>query len=155
MDPGQWTQVYCFAADGSHPNDTRSARPPRDSPPPCDRKRASPLPLIWAKCGHSSQRGMTPEAPRTVAGAGRFGFHPDVIRLSHDFEHESRTWWENGGTELWEGITEGFEDSSVVVDDDLAASWLASASSVEGWNDGPDYAPHPITSRPLEDDEEA
>lgn len=75
-----------------------------------------------------------------------------MTRLAVDFEHESQTWWDNGGRDLWEGISEGFEDSSVVVDDDLAASWLASASQVEGWDAGPEYAPHPITSRALEED---
>ena len=43
-----------------------------------------------------------------------------MTRLSVDFEHASRTWWESGGQELWDGITEGFDGSSVVLDDDLA-----------------------------------
>ena len=77
-----------------------------------------------------------------------------MIRLAVDFEFLSRTWWENGGQELWDGITEGFEDTSVVVDDDLAASWLAEARTIPGWGDGPDYAPNPIATRTVENDEE-
>ncbi len=80
-------------------------------------------------------------------------FHAAVVRLAVDFEHASRTWWDNGGEELWQGISEGFDGSSVVVDDDLAASWLAAAREIAGWSDGPDYAPHPITCRPVEEDE--
>ena len=83
----------------------------------------------------------------------RFGFHDPVTRLAIDFGHESRTWWENGGRDLWEAITGGFDENSVVVDDDLAASWLTTASAVEGWDAGPDFAPHPIHSSPADEDE--
>ena len=48
-----------------------------------------------------------------------------MIRLSIDFEHSSRTWWDQGGQELWEGISAGFEENAVVLDEDLAKSWLA------------------------------
>jgi hypothetical protein len=77
-----------------------------------------------------------------------------MTRLSVDFEHTSRTWWDNGGEALWEAITEGFDGSSVVVDDDLARSWLAEASRIAGWDDGSEYAPHPIVARPVAEDEE-
>jgi hypothetical protein len=77
-----------------------------------------------------------------------------MVRLAIDFEYPSRTWWEKGGQELWEGITEGFDDSSVVVDEAIAASWLAQARRLPGWEDGPDYAPHPIIVRPVDEDEE-
>jgi hypothetical protein len=77
-----------------------------------------------------------------------------MVRLSVDFEHTSRTWWENGGQELWDGITEGFDGSSVVVDDDLAQSWLTEARRIRGWEDGAEYAPHPIVVTPVEDDED-
>ena len=77
-----------------------------------------------------------------------------MVRLSVDFEHSSRTWWENGGQDLWDGVTAGFEESKVVLDDDLAASWLAEAGRISGWDDGPEYAPHPITATPVDDDEE-
>jgi hypothetical protein len=68
-----------------------------------------------------------------------------MVRLSVDFENTSRTWWERGGQELWDGITEGFDGNSVVLDDSLAKSWLETASALPGWNDGPEYAPNPIT----------
>lgn len=77
-----------------------------------------------------------------------------MIRLSIDFEFPSRTWWEKGGSELWEGIAEARDAPSVVVDQALAASWLEQASQVPGWSDGPDYAPHPINASPVADDED-
>ena len=75
-------------------------------------------------------------------------------RLSVDFEHPSRTWWEHGGQELWDGITEDFDGSSVVLDEALVESWLEEARKIPGWDGGPEYAPHPIVVRPVEEDEE-
>jgi hypothetical protein len=77
-----------------------------------------------------------------------------MIRLSIDFEHSSRTWWDRGGQELWEGISAGFDESAVVLDVDLAQSWLAEAKKIPGWYGGPDHAPHPIAVQPIEDDED-
>ena len=48
-----------------------------------------------------------------------------MMKLSIDFEHPSREWWDAGGQELWEGIIEEAGASSVVLDDDLAALGLA------------------------------
>ena len=81
--------------------------------------------------------------------------HPplQLVRLSVDFEHTDRTWWESGGQELWDGITEGFDGSSVVLDDDLAASWLQEAQRLPGWGGGPEYAPHPIAVSAVQEDE--
>ena len=76
-----------------------------------------------------------------------------MVRLSVDFEHTSRTWWKSGGQELWDGITEGFDGSAVVVDEDLAESWLSAARAIEGWEDGPEYAPHPVGASTLAEDE--
>lgn len=76
-----------------------------------------------------------------------------MLRLSVDFEFPSRTWWEKGGRELWEGIAEGFDGSSVVLDDHLAESWLSQARRIPGWSDGPEYAPHPIAVVPVAEDE--
>ena len=46
--------------------------------------------------------------------------------------------------------------SSVVLDPDLAASWIAQAKTIEGWEGGPEFAPHPIAATSLaEDDPEA
>lgn len=76
-----------------------------------------------------------------------------MVKLSVDFEHGSRTWWQAGGQELWEGLTGGFEESSVVVDDDVARSWLAEAAQLSGWSDGPAFAPHPIAAQTLAEDD--
>ncbi|MEE8314506.1 MAG: hypothetical protein V3R91_09295 [Myxococcota bacterium] len=77
-----------------------------------------------------------------------------LVRLAIDFENPVKAWWENGGRELWEGLREGFEDNSVVLEESVAASWIAEAERVDGWRDGPDYAPHPITINPVADDED-
>jgi len=68
-----------------------------------------------------------------------------MVKLSVDFENPAKIWWEQGGRDLWEGITEGFDGSSVILEEDLAESWLTSARQIPGWDDGPEYAPHPIT----------
>jgi len=77
-----------------------------------------------------------------------------LVRLAIDFENSAQNWWENGGRELWESLSEGFEDSSVVLDESVAGSWIAEAERVEGWQDGPEYAPHPITITPVAEDED-
>jgi hypothetical protein len=77
-----------------------------------------------------------------------------MVRLAIDFEHASRIWWEKGGQELWDGITEGFDGSSVVLDESIAASWLASARQLPGWDAGPEYAPHPVTVSAVNEDED-
>ena len=74
-------------------------------------------------------------------------------KLSIDFEFSSRIWWESGGQELWDAVTEDFDGSGVIVDDDLAESWIARASAIPGWDDGAEYAPHPIRAMALSDDE--
>lgn len=77
-----------------------------------------------------------------------------LVRLAVDFEFASRTWWDEGGDDLWQGIAEGFDGSSVVVDEALASSWLEQARQIPGWEDGPEYAPHPVRAAPIEDDED-
>jgi hypothetical protein len=77
-----------------------------------------------------------------------------VKRLAIDFEFSSRIWWDNGGQELWDAVTEGFDGSGVVVDDDLATSWIAQARALPGWDDGAEYAPHPIRWSDLSEDDE-
>lgn len=86
------------------------------------------------------------------SGTGR-GYNRRVIKLSVDFEHPSRLWWESGGQDLWDGLTGGFEENAVVLDDDVAASWLAEAARIAGWDGGPAFAPHPIAAQPLADDD--
>jgi hypothetical protein len=76
-----------------------------------------------------------------------------VKKLAIDFEFSSRDWWENGGQELWDAVTEGFDGSKVIVDDDLARSWLERARAIPGWDAGAEYAPHPIRASALEEDD--
>ena len=76
-----------------------------------------------------------------------------MVRLGIDFEFASRVWWESGGQELWEGVAESADASKVLVDDHLAASWMQQAAQIEGWNDGPEYAPHPVRLTQIADDE--
>jgi hypothetical protein len=77
-----------------------------------------------------------------------------VVKLSIDYEFPSRTWWESGGQELWDAITEAFDPNRVVLDDALAESWLADARKIPGWDAGPEYAPHPVAAVTLADDDE-
>jgi hypothetical protein len=74
-------------------------------------------------------------------------------KLAIDFEFGSRVWWESGGQQLWDAVTEGFDGSGVLVDDDLAESWMLQARSIEGWDDGSEYAPHPIRLEDVNEDD--
>ncbi len=76
-----------------------------------------------------------------------------MVRLAIDYEHASRTWWESGGQELWDGIQDGSGSNAVLVDPGIAESWLAEARKLPGWDDGPEYAPHPIRHETVEDDD--
>ena len=42
---------------------------------------------------------------------------------------------------------------AVVVDADLAGSWLAQAQAIVGWDAGSEYSPHPVHLTPLEEDD--
>jgi hypothetical protein len=77
-----------------------------------------------------------------------------LVRLAIDYEHESRRWWESGGQDLWDAILESPGANDVILDEALAESWLAQAASIEGWNDGPEYAPHPVTRQSVDADED-
>ena len=76
-----------------------------------------------------------------------------MVRLVIDFEFTSRTWWEAGGQELWDAIAESFDGSGVLVDPDLARSWLGQASAIPGWDEGTEYAPHPVRTAAVEEDD--
>ncbi len=76
-----------------------------------------------------------------------------MVRLVIDFEFTSRTWWERGGQELWDAICEGFDGAGVLVDADLATSWLRQAGGIEGWDEGTEYAPHPVRAHAIEEDQ--
>lgn len=91
-----------------------------------------------------------PRRPR-LAGARPSSYQPAVTKLQVDFEHASRVWWEAGGQELWEGICE--DGNFVFVDDAIGQSWLVEAEKLPGWSEGHEYAPHPIASSPVSDEE--
>ena len=74
-----------------------------------------------------------------------------MLKLSIDHEFVSRTWWESGGEGLWDAVSDGA--GSVVLEDDIARSWLEQASRLPGWSDGHEYAPHPIAASSLSDDD--
>ena len=74
-------------------------------------------------------------------------------RLAIDFEFTSRTWWDAGGQDLWDALTEGFDGSGVTVDDHIAESWIAQASALDGWDDGHEYAPHPVRLSEVDEDD--
>lgn len=77
-----------------------------------------------------------------------------MVRLAVDFENAGEEWWESGGRALWESIAEGFDNHAVVLDESLARSWLEQAARIPGWATGPEYAPHPVSLRELDPDEE-
>ena len=77
-----------------------------------------------------------------------------LVRLAIDFENAARSWWDGGGRDLWESIVEGFDNNDVVLEESLARSWLEEAARLPGWGDGPDYAPHPIVLRDVDEDED-
>jgi len=74
-------------------------------------------------------------------------------KLAVDFEFASRTWWDEGGRDLWEAIAGESEAKSAIVDDDVARSWLTQAQSLPGWDDGHEFAPHPIALRDVEEED--
>jgi len=77
-----------------------------------------------------------------------------MMRLAVDFENPGTTWWESGGRDLWESVAEGFDTHAVLLEESVARSWLEQAARLPGWDDGPDYAPHPVRLREPDPDEE-
>ncbi len=78
----------------------------------------------------------------------------EMVRLAIDFENPSPDWWEAGGRDLWEALLEGFDNNDVVLERPLAESWLTQAALLSGWDGGPEWAPHPICMKSVDDDEE-
>ena len=76
-----------------------------------------------------------------------------MIKLAIDFENPASEWWESGGRDLWESITEAFDNNDVALDESLAESWLAQAAQIPGWEGGPEFSPHPICVKELDEDE--
>lgn len=74
-----------------------------------------------------------------------------MLKLAIDHEFGSRTWWQSGGQSLWDAISDGA--GAVVLEDDIARSWLRQAAEIPGWADGHDFAPHPVAAVPFGDDE--
>jgi hypothetical protein len=77
-----------------------------------------------------------------------------MVRLAIDFENPGTEWWEAGGSDLWEALSEGFGENAVVVDSSIADSWLLQAATLPGWTGGPEFSPHPICLKELHHDEE-
>ncbi|MDG2049999.1 MAG: hypothetical protein P8M78_07535 [Myxococcota bacterium] len=77
-----------------------------------------------------------------------------MIRLAVDFENPCPEWWASGGQELWDALVEAFDGNHVVVEESLADSWIREASKLPGWEGGPEWAPHPICLKAINDDEE-
>ncbi len=75
-------------------------------------------------------------------------------KLKVDFEFTSKVWWTSGGEDLWNGISEAFDGSEIVIEENLAHSWITEASAIPGWNDGSEFAPHPIAMADVNEDEE-
>ena len=77
-----------------------------------------------------------------------------MIRLAIDFENPGTEWWESGGRDLWEALSEGFGENAVAVEASIANSWLAQAATIPGWEGGAEFSPHPICLKEINDDEE-
>ena len=77
-----------------------------------------------------------------------------MVRLGVDYENRAALWWDSGGRDLWESLLEGFDNNEVILDEPVAESVLARCAEIPGWNDGPEYAPHPICVKPIDEDEE-
>ena len=78
----------------------------------------------------------------------------DMVRVAIDFENPSPEWWESGGQDLWDALIEGFENNAAVVDRSIADSWMVAAAQLPGWHGGPEFSPHPVCIKEINDDEE-
>jgi hypothetical protein len=78
----------------------------------------------------------------------------NMVRLAIDFENPGKAWWASGGRDLWEALIEGFDNNDVVLEQAVAESWLVQAAAVPGWDGGPEWSPHPICIKPINEDEE-
>jgi hypothetical protein len=76
-----------------------------------------------------------------------------LVKLAIDYEFASRIWWRQGGQELWDAVNDGAP--AVLLDEDLARSWLAQAAAISGWDEGRAYAPHPITMSAVDEEDAA
>jgi hypothetical protein len=77
-----------------------------------------------------------------------------MVKLAIDFENPAAEWWDSGGRDLWEALTEAFDNNDVIVEASIASSWLQQAATIPGWEGGPEYSPHPICKKQVDEDEE-
>jgi hypothetical protein len=77
-----------------------------------------------------------------------------MIKIAIDFECPAPEWWEGGGRELWQSLAEGFDNSSVLLDEPIAASVMQHAATLPGWESGHEHAPHPLRLEEVDEDEE-
>jgi len=49
-------------------------------------------------------------------------------------------------------VLESAGAKDVILDQALADSWLAQAGTIEGWSDGHEYAPHPVTTHTVDEE---
>ena len=77
-----------------------------------------------------------------------------MVKLAIDFENSSSLWWESGGRDLWESVAEGFDNNEVLLESSIAESWLLAAAELPGWHGGPEFAPHPVRIKQVDEDEE-
>jgi hypothetical protein len=77
-----------------------------------------------------------------------------MVRLAIDFECPAPEWWDSGGRDLWESLIEGFDNNDVVLDEAIAQSVLDQCAQIPGWDAGPDFAPHPLCLKEIDEDEE-
>ena len=50
-------------------------------------------------------------------------------------------------------VCSGFENNAALLERPLADSWLAQASQLPGWGEGPEHAPHPVRLEEVDEDE--
>lgn len=77
-----------------------------------------------------------------------------MVKLAVDFENSASLWWESGGRDLWESVAEGFDNNEVLLERSIAESWLVAAAELPGWEGGPEFAPHPVRIKQVDEDEE-
>jgi len=53
-----------------------------------------------------------------------------MIKLAIDFENPGKEWWQSGGQELF-----------------------VEAARIPGWMGGPEWSPHPVCLKPVDEDE--
>lgn len=78
-------------------------------------------------------------------------------RISVDYENNANAWWEDARQQLDQApanvrarlmpLLEPLGPAQIDVADSTAEAIVDWAESLEGWDDGPDYAPHPLLAQ--------